>query len=81
MSVKFLKAKIAFPLLVTLVSLGVYYYLFDMADRRIVFLYEHMNLKADSPMTMGRYWMAGLLLSGFLTVFYLAVRLRLKLVW
>lgn len=48
-------------------------------DRRIVFLYEHMDLKADSPMTMGRYWMAGLLLSGFLTLFYLVVRLGLKL--
>ena len=33
----------------------------------------------SSPMTMGRYWMIGLLLSGFLTFFYLLVRLGLRL--
>lgn len=65
------KIALILSVLITLVSLGVYYYLFAHADRKIVFLYEHLGLTPFDDMTTGRYWMAGLVLSGFLTVLYL----------
>ncbi|MCF8295861.1 MAG: hypothetical protein K9I34_07330 [Bacteroidales bacterium] len=57
-----------------LIALGVYGYIFGYADRRIVFLYEHLGFTAYDPITVGRYWMAGLLLSGFLSLLYMLIR-------
>lgn len=64
--------------LVTVISLGIYFYLFGYADRKIVFLYEHLGLAPFDSATTGRYWMTGLVLSGFLTIFYLLIQLILK---
>lgn len=46
-------------------------YLFGYADRKVVFLYEHLGLTPFDKMTSGRYWMVGFVLSGFLTALYL----------
>ncbi len=69
------KKEIIISILITIISLGVYLYLFDYADRRIVFLYEHIGLKPFDRMTTGRYWMTGFVLSGFLTFLYLIAQL------
>jgi hypothetical protein len=69
------KGDILASVFVTVISLSVYLYLFAYADRTIVFLYEHLGLNPFDKMTTGRYWMAGLILSGFLSVFYLIYRL------
>jgi hypothetical protein len=65
---------------VTSFGLGVYYYLFGCADRKIVFLYEHLGHTPFDSMTTGRYWMAGFLLSGLLTLLYLPASLILRLI-
>ncbi|MFH1119126.1 MAG: hypothetical protein V1775_04835 [Bacteroidota bacterium] len=67
--------------LILLISMGVYIYLFGFADRNIVFLYGHMGLTPFDSMTAGRYWMAGFVLSGFLTLLYLIVRLAIRAVF
>ena len=79
-SMRFKKGDIILSALVTVISLEVYYYLFGCADRKIVFLYGHLGLTPFDRMTTGRYWMAGFLLSGFLTILYLTVRLILRLI-
>lgn len=76
----FKKGEIIITILVTVISLVVYFYLFGCADRKIVFLYEHLGLKPFDRMTTGRYWMTGLVLSGFLTNLYLISRLILKFI-
>jgi hypothetical protein len=63
------------PSILIMVSLSVYLYLFGFADRKIYFLYGHLGLQPFDEMTMGRYWMTGLVLSGYLSVLYLLVRL------
>ena len=70
---KFKKEEIILSVFVILASLGAYLYLFVFADRSIVFLYGHMGLKPFDDMTTGRYWMAGFIVSGFLTLLYLAI--------
>jgi len=77
---RFKKAALNLSVLILLISLAVYLYLFGFADRKIVFLYGHLGLTPFDGMTAGRYWMAGLVLSGYLTLFYLAVRLALRAV-
>jgi hypothetical protein len=74
------KEEILIATLVTVISLAVYSYLFGCADRKIVFLYEHLGLTPFDRITTGRYWMAGLILSGFLSILYLVIRLILKLI-
>ena len=72
------KVEIIISIFVTVISLGIYFYLFGCADRKIVFLYEHLGLTPFDKMTIGRYWMTGLVLSGFLTILYLITRLILR---
>lgn len=74
----FKKGEILISILVTVISLGIYFYLFGCADRKIVFLYEHLGLTPFDRMTRGRYWMTGLVLSGFMTILYLITRLILR---
>lgn len=74
------KAEILISILVIVISLGVYFYLFGCADRKIVFLYDHLGLTPFDKMTTGRYWMTGLVLSGFLTILYLIARLVLRFI-
>jgi hypothetical protein len=72
------KVEILISIFVTIISLGAYYYIFGYADRKIIFLYEHLGLTPFDRMTTGRYWMTGLVLSGFLTILYLLTQLLLK---
>jgi hypothetical protein len=65
------KGDILLSFVITVISLSVYFYLFGYADRKIVFLYEHLGLTPFDSMTTGRYWMTGFVLSGFLTFLYL----------
>lgn len=74
------KGAIVVSIIITLISLGVYLYLFGYADRKVIFLYEHLGLTPFSTMTIGRYWMAGFVLSGFLTIVYLLVRVIAKFI-
>jgi hypothetical protein len=69
---------ITLSFVITIISLGVYVYLFGYADRKIVFLYEHLGLTPFDSMTIGRYWMAGFVLSGFLTILYLIYKLTAR---
>lgn len=72
-------SEIIIAILIVLISLGVYSYLFNYADRKVVFLYYHLGHTPFDTMTSGRYWMTGFVLSGFLTIFYLIIKLTLKL--
>jgi hypothetical protein len=55
--------------------LGAYLYLFAWADRKIFFLYEHLGAKPFDPFTVGRYWMAGFIISGFISILYFSIKL------
>jgi len=68
---KYNKCEIIFAILFTIITLGLYFYLFGYADRKVVFLYEHLGLTPFDKLTVGRYWMAGFVISGFLTILYL----------
>lgn len=46
---------------------------FRTADRYAVFLYEHLGAGPFSPVTVGRYWMTGLVAGGILLFLNLAV--------
>ncbi len=74
----FKKREILISILVIVISLGTYSYLYSYADRKIVFLYEHLGLTPFERMTTGRYWMTGLVLSGFLSTLYLVTQLTLR---
>ena len=73
---------------VTALVLGLFYYWFAVADRYIVFLYNHNmgpRVPDTSPfgfVTASRYWMAGLVASGTVIVLYTAASWLLKrLLW
>ena len=69
---------------ITLLVLGLFYYWFAVADRCLVFLYEHNmgpRVPDTSPfsfVTSSRYWMAGLVASGAVMVFHAAANWVLK---
>jgi hypothetical protein len=71
------KSDIITALALVICSLAVYLYLFGYADRKVVFLYEHLGFKPFDKITRGRYWMTGFVLSGFLSTLYLLI----KLIW
>lgn len=73
-------SEIVISLLIISISLGVYLYLFNYADRKVVFLYDHLGHTPFDSVTSGRYWMTGFILSGFLTIIYLIIKLLLKLI-
>lgn len=72
-------SEIIIAIITILISLGVYIYLFNYADRKVVFLYNHLGSTPFDAGTSGRYWMTGFVLSGFLTIFYLIAKLFIKL--
>lgn len=57
--------------------IGLFYFWFGVADRHLVFLYDHEmgpfvpNTSPFSPTTSSRYWMAGLVATGAVMVLYL----------
>lgn len=59
--------------LVLLVVLGLFYYWFAVADRYVIFLYNHMGATPFDDMTRSRYWMSGLVASGVVMVLYTGV--------
>lgn len=73
-------SEIIISILIILISWAVYIYLFTFADRKIVFLYDHLRSTPFDVRTTGRYWMVGLVLSGFLTIAYLVLKLIIKLI-
>jgi hypothetical protein len=73
--------------LASLIVLGLIYYWFAVADRYVIFLYDHgmpplfPDTSPFSRITSSRYWMAGLVASGFVMILYTAANLiwgRLK---
>ena len=56
--------------LICLFVLGLFYYWFEIANRYVVFLYNHLGEGPFDPMTTGRYWMSGLVASGAVMVVY-----------
>lgn len=75
MKINYKAGEITIAILILLFVWIVYTWLFMYADRKIVFLYDHLGSTPFDSITSGRYWMAGLLLSGFISVFYYTVRL------
>ncbi|MCP4538355.1 MAG: hypothetical protein GY832_14560 [Chloroflexi bacterium] len=55
---------------IALFILGIFYYWFGVADRYVVFLYEHLGATPFDTMTSGRYWMTGLVASGTVMIGY-----------
>ncbi len=58
----------AVPIVVIVLSL--FYYWFVLADRYVVFLYNHLKAGPFGPSTISRYWMSGLVASGAVMVGY-----------
>jgi hypothetical protein len=71
-----LRRSLLYGLPVAVVVLALLFYWFGVADRYIVFLYEHgmpplyPDTSPFSRITASRYWMAGLVASGFVLVLY-----------
>lgn len=65
--------------IIMLIPVGIYYYFFGYADRRVVFLYDHLGFTPFDQITAGRYWMAGFITSGFLSVLYLILQLAIRI--
>jgi hypothetical protein len=62
-------------IILSAVMTAVYYYWFAVADRNYLFLYKHYGWGPFHPMTTGRYWMTGLVLSSFITLLYTIINL------
>lgn len=63
---------------ISLCVLLCYYYWFGVANRHVVFLYGHLGATAFDQVTRSRYWMAGLVASGFVLLLYLAANWSLS---
>lgn len=57
---------------ISLFILGLFYYWFAVADRYVIFLYEHLGATPFDEVTSSRYWMSGLVAGGFVMVGYTA---------
>lgn len=60
---------------ITLFILALFYYWFAVADRYAVFLYNHCRAGPAGPfddITIGRYWMSGLVADGAVMLLYIA---------
>jgi len=74
-----LRRSLLFGLPVDAIILGLIYYWFAVADRYIVFLYNHdmgevvPDTSPFSRVTSSRYWMASLVAGGFILVIYTGV--------
>jgi hypothetical protein len=73
--------EITISMVFILLSILAYWYLFAIADRKAVFLYEHLGSEPFDQMTVGRYWMAGLILSGCLAMIYFFAKLLMRLIY
>ncbi len=49
---------------------ALFVYWFGVADRYVVFLYDHLGAGHYDPITTSRYWMAGLVAGGIVTCLY-----------
>jgi hypothetical protein len=86
--IKHWRSPLAHAVPVTALVLALFYHWFAIADRYIVFLYDH-NMGARYPdtspfsrVTASRYWMAGLVAAGAVMVLYAAASWLLKLfIW
>lgn len=63
--------------MISLIVLGLFTYWFGVANRHVVFLYEHrtVGIPAAQPfdaLTSSRYWMSGLVAAGAVMVLYVA---------
>lgn len=58
---------------VCLFIIGMFYYWFVLADRYVIFLYNHLGASPFDERTISRYWMSGLVVSGAIFVFYTIV--------
>lgn len=69
---------------ITVFILALFYYWFGIADRYAIFLYHHPIHGPSGPfdeVTVGRYWMSGLVASGIVMVLYVAANLVLARLW
>ncbi|MGD2048280.1 MAG: hypothetical protein PVH03_02235 [Chloroflexota bacterium] len=70
-----------FAILTVVIVAGLLYNWFALADRYVIFLYNHdmfpshTDTSAFSRVTSSRYWMAGLVASGVVMVLYTTVNL------
>ncbi len=55
---------------ISLFILGLFYYWFAVADRYVIFLYNHLDATPFDRLTSARYWMSGLVASGAVMVLY-----------
>lgn len=63
--------------LVSIFILGLFYYWYSLADRYAIFLYGHTTVgippaQPFDPITISRYWMAGLVATGAVMLLYIA---------
>ncbi len=61
--------------------LGLFYYWFVVADRYVVFLYNHNGADPFEPATISRYWMTGLVASGLVMVLYVLLNACASRLW
>lgn len=52
--------------------LGLFYHWFAVADRYVIFLYDHLGATPFDQVTSSRYWMSGLVATGLVMVGYAA---------
>ena len=57
---------------IVLFVLGMYVYWFGIANRYLVFLYDHLGLGPFDVETRSRYWMAGFVTTGYVMVGYVS---------
>lgn len=58
-------------ILICLFIIGLFYYWFALADRYIIFLYNHLKATPFDARTISRYWMSGFVASGATFIFYI----------
>lgn len=61
-------------LIILILSTFSYLYLYVYADRKKVFLYEHLGLKPFDNITIGRYWMCGLVISSIFSIIFFVLQ-------
>lgn len=74
-----LTKNIAAPVFVISTSTGAFIYVFIFADRTGIFLYEHLGAGPFDRLTSGRYWMAGFVVAGLISLTYFFVRVIFNL--
>ncbi|MDO5561386.1 MAG: hypothetical protein Q4G02_01260 [bacterium] len=75
---KFTKKDLTNAIPIALGTIVIYYYWFIFSDRRRTFLYGHLHSNPYDNETMGRYLIAGLIVSGALFIIYTLINLLIK---